>query len=243
MLRTTALALLFANCAYFAWSQGLLAPVGLAPDSAREPQRLAQQIRPEALRVAPASATASASPAAPLAPSAPAASAVPEPQPAPAAPPVPQAEAPAPAAACLQAGPFDNAQAQALRQALAAGGLPAAAWSLDPIAPPDRWIVYMGRYSDADALEKKRAELRALRVDTAPATQAGLAPGLSLGVFSTQEAAQEHLAQLTRRGVRTARVVVDHREPQSARLRLPAADAALREQVQGLLAGRLLAPC
>lgn len=228
LLRTTALALLFANCAYFTWSQGLLAPLGLAPESAREPQRLAQQIRPEALRVTPvAPEPAPSAPVAPLPPTAPAS----------------QAEAAAPAATCLQAGPLDNAQAEGLRRALAAGGVPTAAWALEPIAPPDRWIVYMGRYTDADALEKKRAELRALRVDTAPITQAALAPGLSLGVFSTQESASEHLAQLTRRGVRTARVVPEHREPSSVRLRLPAADAALREQVQGLLAGRPLAPC
>lgn len=222
LLRTTALALLLANCAYFAWSQGLLAPVGLAPDSAREPQRLAQQIRPEALRVTPsASAPAEPEPAAP-------------------------APAAAPETACLQAGPFDNAQADALRQALAAAGVPAAAWALEPIAPPGRWIVYMGRYADTDALEKKRAELRALRVDTAPITTPALAPGLSLGVFSSPESANEHLAQLTRRGVRTARVVAEQREPSSARLRLPAADAALRTQLQGLgpaLAGRSLAPC
>ncbi len=232
LLRTTALALLFANCAYFAWSQGLLAPMGLGPESASEPQRLAQQIRPEALRVAPD---------APAAPAAswpqPAAPAAPDPSPT-----ASQAAAP-PSVACLQAGPFDSAQAQALRQALGAGGVPASAWSLEAITPPDRFIVYMGRYADADALEKKRAELRALRVDTAPITQAALAPGLSLGVFSTQEAANEHLAQLTRRGVRTARVVAEHREPNAARLRLPAAGEALRDQVQGMLAGRPLTPC
>ena len=228
LLRTTALALLFANGAYFAWSQGLLAPVGLAPASAREPQRLQQQIRPEALRVTPA--TSAASEPEPMASAAPAV-------------PASQAEAPPAALACLQTGPFDNAQVQALRQALGAGGVPASAWSLEPVAPPERWIVYMGRYNDADALEKKRAELRALRVDTAPITQAALAPGLSLGVFSTQDAANEHLAQLARRGVRTARVVAEHREPTAARLRLPAADAALRQQVQSLLAGRPLAPC
>ncbi|WP_326538135.1 SPOR domain-containing protein [Pseudorhodoferax sp.] len=230
MLRTTALALLLANGAYFAWSQGLLAPVGLAPSTAREPQRMAQQIRPEALTVVPAtSATPAPEPAAPAAP-APAAAAEP-------------AAAPT---ACLQAGPFDAAQADILRKALAAAGLPGAAWALEAIAPPERWIVYMGRYTDADTLEKKRAELRALRVETAPITQAALAPGLSLGVFSTQESANEHLAQLARRGVRTARVVSEHRESTSARLRLPAADSALREQVQQLgpaLAGRPLTPC
>ncbi|HVR52006.1 MAG TPA: SPOR domain-containing protein, partial [Pseudorhodoferax sp.] len=156
------------------------------------------------------------------------------------------AEASPAASACLQAGPFDNAQADALRQALAAAGVPASAWALEPIAAPERWIVYMGRYADSDALEKKRAELRALRVDTAPITLAGLAPGLSLGVFSSPESANEHLAQLTRRGVRTARVVAEQRGPHGARLRLPSADAALRAQVQGLgpaLAGRSLSPC
>lgn len=232
LLRTTALALLLANCAYFAWSQGLLAPVGLAPDSAREPQRLAQQIRPEALRVTP---------------SAPALAPTSAPEPAtPAAAAAASAEAAPAAGTCLQAGPFDNAQADALRQALATAGVPASAWALEPIAPPERWIVYMGRYADNEALEKKRAELRALRVDTAPITLPGLAPGLSLGVFSSPESANEHLAQLTRRGVRTARVVAEQRGPSTARLRLPSADAALRAQVQGLgqaLAGRGLAPC
>lgn len=239
LLRTTALALLFANCAYFAWSQGFLAPAGLAPESAREPQRMAQQIRPEALHVAPAAAVPL--PSAAVAPSV--QEAAPALEPAPVASP---AEAAAPATTCLQAGPFELGQSQALRQALAAAGVPAAAWSLEPIAPAERWIVYMGRYTDADALEKKRTELRAMRVDTAPITQPALAPGLSLGVFSSQESANEHLAQLARRGVRTARVVTDPREPTSARLRLPAADAALREQVQGLgaaMAGRTLAPC
>lgn len=252
LLRTTALALLFANCAYFAWSQGLLAPVGLAPDAGREPQRLTQQIRPESLRVAPAAEqpTAAAQPAPSLTTSAPASAAasVAQQPPAEAAAedPVAQAASSAPAPSCLQAGPFDTAQSDVLRQALAAAGVPAAAWSLEPIAPAERWIVYMGRYADADALDRKRAELRALRVDTAPITQPALAPGLSLGVFSSQASAQEHLAQLVRRGVRTARVVAEPREPTTARLLLPAADAALRTQVQGLgpaLAGRVLAPC
>lgn len=262
LLRTTALALLLANCAYFAWSQGLLAPLGLAPDSGREPQRLVQQIRPESLRVAPAalqpteaalptpsplaSTPASASDSASASASSSAAARPAGEVAAPVEGSVAQATPPAAVPSCLQAGPFDSAQSDALRQALAAAGVPAAAWSLEPIAPAERWIVYMGRYADVEALDRKRAELRALRVDTAPITQPALAPGLSLGVFSSQASAQEHLAQLVRRGVRTARVVAEPREPTSARLLLPAADTALRTQVQGLgpaLAGRTLAPC
>lgn len=51
MLRALALALLLANAGYFAWTRGLLADYGLAPAAQSEPQRLTQQIRPEAMRL------------------------------------------------------------------------------------------------------------------------------------------------------------------------------------------------
>jgi hypothetical protein len=53
MLRLLVLLLLLANATYFAWAQGLLAPVGFAPVQQSEPQRMAQQIQPEAVRVLP----------------------------------------------------------------------------------------------------------------------------------------------------------------------------------------------
>jgi len=53
MLRLLVLALLLANAAYFAWSQSLLAPIGLAPAQQSEPQRVAAQITPEAIRIVP----------------------------------------------------------------------------------------------------------------------------------------------------------------------------------------------
>jgi hypothetical protein len=51
MLRLTVLLLLLANAAYFAWSQGMLAPWGVAPAQQSEPQRLAHQIKPQAVRI------------------------------------------------------------------------------------------------------------------------------------------------------------------------------------------------
>ena len=51
MLRLLVLALLLANIGYFVWSQGLLAAYGLAPARQAEPERLAQQIRPEAMQL------------------------------------------------------------------------------------------------------------------------------------------------------------------------------------------------
>lgn len=51
MLRLAVLLLVLANAGYFAWSQGLLAAWGFAPAATGEPQRLRQQIKPEALRI------------------------------------------------------------------------------------------------------------------------------------------------------------------------------------------------
>ena len=55
MLRTLVIALLLANAAFFAWTQGWLdGVVGSSAHAEREPQRLAQQVRPEAVRLLPA---------------------------------------------------------------------------------------------------------------------------------------------------------------------------------------------
>ncbi|HEY0886794.1 MAG TPA: hypothetical protein VGE20_16000 [Ramlibacter sp.] len=51
MLRLVVLLLVLANAGYFAWSQGLLAAWGFAPAATGEPQRLREQIKPEALRL------------------------------------------------------------------------------------------------------------------------------------------------------------------------------------------------
>ena len=51
MLRLTVLALLLANAAWFAGSQGLLQAWGVGPAQQAEPHRLAQQIQPQAVRV------------------------------------------------------------------------------------------------------------------------------------------------------------------------------------------------
>ena len=51
MLRTVVLLLLLANGVYYAWTQGMLQPIGLVPAQQSEPQRLGQQVKPEAIRV------------------------------------------------------------------------------------------------------------------------------------------------------------------------------------------------
>ena len=144
---------------------------------------------------------------------------------------------------CLQAGVFNAQQIEAVRRA--AASLPAGSWRIDPVQLPGRWMVYVGKLADANAVATKRAELRALGVDT-DRPGAALEPGLSLGRFSTEEAAERGRDNLARKGVRTARVVQERRDTPAYVLRLPKADTALRQQARGLqgaLAGKELRPC
>lgn len=220
MLRLAVIVLLLANAGYYAWSHGWLRSWGLAPVEQSEPQRMAQQIRPETLRILRARETP---PVAPSAASEATVSPAPSPAPAPAA-------TTASATVCLQAGTLDQRQADAVRTAAAA--LPQGSWSLESTPIPGRWMVYMGRFADDEALDKKRAELRARKVPFDRPNNSTLEPGLSLGRFATEEAAQRALTTLSNQGVRTARVVVERAEAPGFTLRLPALDSATRAQVE-----------
>lgn len=240
MLRLAVIVLLLANAGYFAWSQGHLRPWGWAPQEQAEPQRMNQQIRPETLQILKVNASKTSS-------SAP----VPAPAPATAAAPTASTtgtDTPASAAAtdpaeCLQAGVFDERQAEALRTAAAT--LPQGSWALEPTPIAGRWMVYMGRFEDQETLDRKRAELRARKVDH---DRAGgtLELGLSLGRFTTKDAAERELANLGTKGVRTARVVQERPDAPGFTLRLPAVNDALRPQLDALrsaMAGKTLRSC
>lgn len=229
MLRLAVLILLLTNAGYYAWSQGLLRTWGLAPATQSEPERLERQLNPEALKLLSAQSPPPAETDEPESAEAAAS--------APATPPTPSSTQ------CLQAGSFDERQAAALRQAAAT--LPSGSWTLDTVVVPGRWMVYMGRFPDAETVDKKRTELRALGI-AYDRPGAALEPGLSLGRFSSEERAQVALRDLARQGVRTARVVVERAEAKAYTLRLPAVDAQLRTQLdalQGALAGKPLAAC
>jgi hypothetical protein len=216
MLRLIVLLLLLANGAYFSYAHGLLAAWGVAPVQQSEPQRVAQQIRPEALRILGPDEVKRLEVA---------------------------AAAPKPAE-CLQAGPLDDGQAAALRASLSAW--PAGSWTLEPTVAPARWIVYMGRYPTADAVTKKKAELRYLGVSFQALVNPALEPGLSLGGFKTEEEANQQLGLLAQRGVRTARVVVERPELRGQLLKFPSVDDTLRprlDDVKTALAGKPLHSC
>lgn len=256
MLRWVIWLLVLGNVGYFAWSQGYLNPLGLKPTEQREPQRMTQQVRPEALRLLNGP-KADAAPPAPAAPVTATVAAAPESAPAP-TPPVPALE-PAPVAAtaaplaadsgaraCWQAGGFTEAQAELLRAELALIGLPAAGFSFTEVRSGGRWIVYMGRYDNQQQLDRKKAELRELGVAHREITATGLAPGLALGTYSTEAAAQQARQKTERDGIRTAKVAQERAESVSTNLRLPSITESQRTAIEGLgdaMVGKRLQRC
>ncbi|MDR0205306.1 MAG: SPOR domain-containing protein [Delftia acidovorans] len=245
MLRIAFLLLVLANAGYYLWSHGQLQSLGLAPPSQTEPERLGQQVRPEALSLlsvdnAPAHSSAAPAPAAasPATPAAPASGEEP------AAPARPEKAAGQPTS-CLVATGIEDRHAEALRRGLVAQ-VASDQWDLSSTHQPGRWMVYMGKFPDAEFLERKRAELRARKIDFDRAGGA-LEPGLSLGRFSSEEAATRELTNVARQGVRTARVVQERPDITLYTLRLPQATPALRSQVESMggkaFEGKPFRPC
>lgn len=145
---------------------------------------------------------------------------------------------------CLVAGPVEEAQLPALKQALTTW--PAQAWSLEAGAEAGRWIIYMGRYPSPDFVVKKKAELRQLGVSFQSLDTPALEPGISLGGFASEAEAESALEALAGKGVRTARVVQERAELRGQMLRLGAVDDALRarlDELRPMLSGRAWRSC
>lgn len=229
MLRLVAIALLLANGLYFAWSQGLLAGIGLAPAQQHEPERLQGQIEPGALRLlnGPREPVQTASPA-----DTPAALA-------------PTEASTAPTGTCWQASGFTPTQAEALRTALVGSGLAEDLWQFNEVRSAGRWVVYMGRYND-EQMARKKAELRELKIEFREVNLPTAGPGLVLGTFTSEEAVQQALKDVAKKGVRTARAALERPETVSMTLRLSAITEAQRASIEALgtpLAGKALQRC
>jgi hypothetical protein len=205
MLRLVVLLLVLLNAAYYVWSHGLLRPYGWAPADESEPQRLGQQIRPDALTILSAEEVRR----------------------------LEQQVLASRAQECLQAGWFEGEEIQTLRQALEAT-LPAGSWRLQTRSEPASWLVYMGKFPNEAARERKRAELAQMKLTPLSIDNPDLEPGLALVRSSTQAQAQTELAALQRRGVRTARVVLERPASEQALLYLPAVDEAIKTRLEEL---------
>jgi hypothetical protein len=107
---------------------------------------------------------------------------------------------------CVEAGPFSPAQIAGVEQAATAAqaGL---TWSRRSVELPPVWALVMGPYPNREAVDKKIEELKRTRVFfeelTAPAN---FKLALSLGQYGSQSAANTALAELSTRGIKTARV-------------------------------------
>ena len=242
MLRLAVLALLAANLLFWAYTQGHLATLGLNPSGEREPERLARQVAADKLVVRNA----------PRVPDAPKEPSTQEPAPASASEtPAPEVEpaAPAPVAAaptaCWQATGLTEPQTVLLRGALDNQPELAPGWSLTESVLPARWIVYLGKFPSAEALQKRRAELREAKVDHREVNTPALQPGLALGTYSTEEAARRALASATLNGMANAKAVQERQETRQYTLTLPTLTDAQRRRLTSLnlLGGRPLQRC
>jgi hypothetical protein len=202
MLRLLALVLLLANGLFFAWSHELLRGLGLGPTLQGEPQRLAQQISPDAVQLLKPEEFRR----------------------------IEEQIKIDQATECLQAGPFDAAHGAVLRQALGQL-LPLDSWELQASPIAARWIVYMGKYASNEVLAKKRAEVAAMNLNIERLLNASLEPGFSLGAFEVKADADSALARLSARGLHTARVVQERASGLEYRLVLPTVGAALMPKV------------
>jgi hypothetical protein len=118
-------------------------------------------------------------------------------------------------------------------------------WSLNESVLPARWIVYLGKFANNEALQRRRAELRQERIEHREVNVPALQPGLALGTYSSEEAARKALQQAQRDGVRDARVAQERQETRTFTLRLPAVTDSERRQIEGLsvLSDKTLQPC
>lgn len=214
MLRTLVAALVLANLLFFVWARGWLAPGFPPPRQAEsEPERLAEQVRPEALTVLPAKAASAALDA------------------------VREA-----ASACLVAGPFAADKVEAAEAALAAAQPASGAWAREAVAPPPVvWLVFAGRYADAPTRRARQQELSKLGLEvealTAPPE---LAPGLVLSRHATRAEAETALTRLVNgKSLKGARVVELPAPPPGYWLRVPRADAELAARLKALPADAL----
>ena len=232
MLRALVAALLLANLVFWAWSAGALDGIGLGPARERDPDRLALQVRPEAVRVLQPAAAAAALAAASA----------------------PRIDSGAERSSwvCLEAGPFSAAAVEAAERALANAALPVGAWVRTSHDLTAQYGVVLGPFANAEALSKKRSELGQKKITIEavdlPANGAPGKPkaGLALGRYESRAAADAALAGFRQRGVTTAHLVQLRPASSENRLRVENASPAQAEQLRTLSAvalGAGFAPC
>ncbi|MBZ8141372.1 hypothetical protein CLD22_15885 [Rubrivivax gelatinosus] len=134
--------------------------------------------------------------------------------------------------ACIEAGPFSDADVSGAEEALIAAGLPGDLWKRRQLQQPSVWLVYLGPLREGAALRARTDTLQRLRVayETLDAPPE-LASGLVLSRHESREDAERALAQVTQKGVRGARVQALPPPPLQHWLRAARADATLQKRL------------
>jgi hypothetical protein len=225
-MRGLLIALVVANLLVLAWSFDVLP--GVPRNREREPERLRQQVRPEAVQlITPTAASAALQAAAAqrsgttaAAPNAAAASA-------------PTAVGDTSATVCLEAGPFATGEVAAAERGLRELKWPGLEWMPQRSERGGSYIVYQGRFADETAMARRRDDYRRQQITADELRNSpDLQPGLQFGRYDTRAAADAALAQLVQQGVKAARVVT---------INIPVVVTLLRvERADGALAARLV---
>lgn len=209
MARVIFLLLVLANMLFFAWMAGYLGE----RETGREPERLRAQLAPERLRV-----TRDGMEVGP-----------------PASPPAtPLAAAPVSAASevvCRRVGPIAAGVAEKLIAAIAERGASSARL---PVEEEYFWVFIPP--NPAKTPEKIVSELKQLGVTEFVINgEGGQDRGsISLGMFRTEEAAKEYLAQLGKKGIRSAKVGQKTRVGDSLRVEARGDARVLDALLQGM---------
>ena len=219
--RSLLILLVLVNALLLAAVLGAFGPQPLAGwlESAREPERAAQQMRAERFRQMPqASGRRPASEPATAAATA-ATTATPP--------------AGAPAMACVEIGGFNGELVRKVADELA--GAPPGAWRVEQFERQEqaRWWVHLPPQASRENLQRKLGELRRRNITDISVVSAGSPETytVSLGLFQEREHAEHFLDNLREHGVRTA-VLTDTPHPLTRQwLRVRNADAALRTRL------------
>lgn len=216
-LRLLVLGLLIANVLALAWQWGWLDWIaGTQARTDREPQRVLQQVQPQAIVIVPPSATPSAVARSAQRSQATQVASGDAPSPSPGRSVAQAASSPVGnVPSCLEAGPFSGSDIETAEKTIAA--LPSDTWKRITIERPPGYGIVMGPFPTAEAQRVKAAELERLkqRFERIPQPNAdgttssrAAATVFLLQRVASREAGVSVLASLAQRGVRTARVVL-----------------------------------
>lgn len=109
--------------------------------------------------------------------------------------------------ACLEVGNFSKTELRSFEEKLSTLSLGDRQSQLT-VSDVATNMVYIPPLGNKESAEKKAAELRRIGINDffIVQDQSDMRWGISLGVFKTEEAAKAHLANLTSKGVKTARI-------------------------------------